>query len=142
MPGTWDALDPTYNEMTPGSVAPSGGFSVAAMATGANKRMVTASGSNSPGAPAPGAGSNVAPAGSFVGGMIVFLVLVLVVMFVAHKFGGDDGDFKNIKASAYNVIFVALVAVTGIPVIKVALFKLSDWNVPGAASALQWAKAA
>lgn len=142
MAGTFETLDPTYNEMSAGSVTPGGGFSIAALATGSNKRGVTAAGSNSPGSPAPGAGSNVAPAGSFVAGMIVFVVLVLVIMIIAHKWGGEDGDFKNIRASAYNVLFVALVAVTGIPVVKIALIKLSDWNVPGAASALQWAKAA
>lgn len=135
-------LDPTYNEVSPGAVAPSGGASIAALVTGGNRRNVTASGSNNPGAAAPGAGSNVAPAGSFVAGMIVFVVLVLVIMIIAHKWGGEDGEFKNIRASAYNVLFVALVAVTGIPVVKIALFKLADWNVPGAASALQWAKAA
>lgn len=138
----WDSLDPTYNEVTPGAVTPGGGLSVAAMATGSNKRQVTLSGSNSPGAPAPGAGSQVAPAGNFVVGLIVFVVLLLVVMFVAHRFGGDDSDFKNIKASAYNCLFIALVAVTGIPIIKIALFKLSDFGVPGADHLLQWAKAA
>jgi hypothetical protein len=138
----WDSLDPTYNEITPGSVQPSGGLSVAAMATGSGKRLVTQSGSNSPGAPAPGAGTSVEPAGNFVVGMIVFVVLLLIIMFIAHRFGGDEDDFKNIKGSAYNVLFVSLVAVTGIPIVKIVLYKLTDFGLPGAANLLQWAKAA
>lgn len=53
----------------------------------------------------------------------VFLGMLLVLMWVAHKLG-EPGEFSNLKASAYNVLFIALVAVVGIPPIKLAASKI------------------
>jgi hypothetical protein len=48
-------------------------------------------------------------------------------MWVAHRFG-EAGEFSNIKASAYNVLLISLVAVAGIPVWK---FMFTRFRVPG-----------
>ena len=78
------------------------------------------------------------PAGNLVVGMVVFVVLVAILMFVAHRFGGNDDDFSNIRASAYNVLIIGLIAAIGIPVIKIAAVKLADVGVPGADHMATW----
>jgi hypothetical protein len=140
MAAGWDSLDPTYNEATPGSVAPSAGGSVALFSTGSGKRQVTPTGSNSPASPGGGAGSSSAPAGNFLIGMLVFFVFLLVIMFVAHRFG-DSENFSNLKASAYNVLFIAFVAIAGIPVIKIGVVQLASMDVPLADHASAWVTA-
>jgi hypothetical protein len=138
--GDWAAvLDPTYNEMTGGSVVPSFGRSVSAAATGSGNRMLTTSGSNS--TAAAGGSGMVMPSGNFVIGFVVFVVMCAIIMLVA-KHVGDEGDFKNIKASAYNVLFVGLVAAVGIPVFKVLFYKMAQMGVPLADHAASWVLAA
>lgn len=131
-------LDPTRNEVTPGSVYPADGGSISAGSTGSNvQRSVTQSG----GAQA-SAGASPMPAGNFVTGMIVFAALVAITMFVVHKWGGDDRDFGNIRASAYNILIISLIAAVGLPVIKVGVLKLADLGVPLADHASTWVIAA
>lgn len=144
----WDpALDPTYNQMTGGSVYPSSGASVALAATGTNRRGLTSSGSNTSAVPINGStsGSAPMPAGSFVGGLAVFVVLAIIVMVLAHRFG-DEGDFSNIKSTSYNILFIALVAIVGIPVVKVGVMWLAGTPIPVlsplAQHAATWAQAA
>jgi hypothetical protein len=142
--GGWDALDPTYNELTGGGVTPTSGFSIAAMATGAGKRFVTASGSNAPGAGVggpQGAAANAVPSGNLFVGLAVFIVLLLAIMFTAHRVG-DEGEFSNIKATAYNCLLISLVALAGIPIWKMATMTLVSWNVPLADHLNSWAQAA
>lgn len=136
----WNSiLDPTRNEVTAGSVGPSDGSSIAGAATGANvQRQVTQTG----GGQAASAPGQVMPAGDLVTGMIVFAALVAITMFVVHRWGGDDGDFGNIRASAYNILIVSLIAAVGIPVIKIAMWKLADLHVPLADHAATWVLAA
>lgn len=60
-------------------------------------------------------------------GLAVFLVLIILVYMLAKQFG-EDGDFSNIKATAYNSIFISLVAVAGIPIWKTIFTR---FKVPG-----------
>ena len=144
---TWSAaygLDPTFDEMTAGSVGPAGGPSVAALATGSNRRMVGnmgTSGSDTVGTGG-GTGANTGPAPNFFVGLIVFAVFLLVIMWVMHRFGPDDGEFKTIRASAYNVLLISLVAVVGIPVWKIAIISASQAGVPLMDHAAAWVQTA
>ena len=144
---TWSSaagLDPTFDEMTAGSVGPAGGPSVAQLATGSGRRMVGnmgTSGSDTVGTGG-GTGANTGPAPNFFIGLIVFVVFCLVIMWVAHRFGPDDGEFKSIRASAYNVLFVAFVAAAGLPVIKIAIASAASAGVPLMSNASAWVQAA
>lgn len=60
-------------------------------------------------------------------GLLVFAALAAAIMFAAQRVG-DAGAFSNIKASAYNVLFISLVAVAGIPIWKFAFTRVP---VPG-----------
>lgn len=53
----------------------------------------------------------------------MFLVLLLGLFYVAQRVG-DSSEFSNLKASAYNVLVVGLIAVVAIPPIKLAASKL------------------
>lgn len=58
--------------------------------------------------------------------MVTFLVvlgLLLVLMWMANRWG-EPGEFSNLRASAYNVLFIALAAIVAIPLIKVAAVKV------------------
>lgn len=137
-----DVLDPTYNEVTSGSITPANGPSVAAAATGSNKRSLTVSGSNSTAAPASaGASGGSAPAGSLVTGLIVFSALVAIIMFVTHKWGGESSDFSNVRASVYNVLIISLIAFVGLPVLKLGAIQLAGMGVPFADDIQTWAMA-
>ena len=48
------------------------------------------------------------------------LVLLVVAMLFAARKSGNADEFKNLRASAYNVIFITLVAMLGFTVLKVA----------------------
>jgi hypothetical protein len=142
--GTQDALDPTYNEMTAGAVVPAGGFSVAAMATGVNKRFVTASGSSGDVAPAVSSGNGghaAMPAGNLFSGLAVFVVLLLFIMWVSHRIG-DQNEFSNVRASFYNVVVISLVALAGVPLWKMGTMTLAEWKIPFADNLNAWAQAA
>lgn len=60
-------------------------------------------------------------------GLAVFGALVVGVMLLAQHLGEGE-DFRNIRASAYNVLVISLVAVAGIPVWK---FLFTRVKVPG-----------
>lgn len=66
-------------------------------------------------------------------GLLVFVLLVAAIGFIAHRFG-EAGAFSNIKANAYNALFISLVAVAGIPIWK-AVFTF--FKVPGASTWVQ-----
>jgi hypothetical protein len=139
MQAAWgtETLDPTYNEATTGSVLPASGPSVAAAATGYGRRQIQVVGGSSA---VPGAAQGVAPAGNFAIGLVVFVFLLLVIMWVAHRYG-EDGEFANLKATAYNVLFIAFVAMAGIPVFKVFFTWLAQRGVPLANHVAAWALA-
>jgi hypothetical protein len=60
-------------------------------------------------------------------GLLVFAALVAAIMLVAQRVGGPE-EFRNIRASAYNVLLISLIAVAGIPVWK---FLFTRFPVPG-----------
>ena len=68
-------------------------------------------------------------------GALVFLILLAVTMWVMHRFG-KDGEFANIKATAYNALVVGWLAVLSIPVYK---FLFTKVKLPGVSS---WVHAA
>lgn len=88
---------------------------------------------NGGGPPAPSASPQVERALTIGGqaspltGLVVFGVLVAVIMFIAQRVGPTE-DFRNIRASAYNVLLISLIAVAGIPVWKALLTR---FPVPG-----------
>lgn len=131
-------IDPTFNQVTGGSVQPASGASISASATGVARRQTTATGSGPQAAPVKGDPGMMYPAGNFVVGMVVFVILVAILMFVAHRFGGNDDDFSNIRASAYNVLIIGLIASIGIPVIKIGAVKMAEVGVPGADHMATW----
>lgn len=53
-------------------------------------------------------------------GLLVFGALVAVVMYLAQHVGEPD-DFRNLRASAYNVLLISLVALAGLPVLKAVI---------------------
>ncbi len=67
------------------------------------------------------------PLGNPLAGLVVFGALVVAIMLVAQRYG-EAGEFANLRASAYNVLLVSLIAVAGIPVWK---FLLARFRVPG-----------
>lgn len=50
-------------------------------------------------------------------GLLVFGALVAVVMWAAQRLGEPE-DFRNLRASAYNVLLISLIALAGLPVMK------------------------
>jgi hypothetical protein len=131
-----DVLDPTRNQVTAGSVYPSTGGSIAAGSTGGSvTRQITGMGGGA-------AQAAPMPAGSLVGGLLILGVLIAIVMFVVHKWGGASEDFSNVRASAYNIFIIALISIVGIPVIKIAAYNLAQAGVPGAGSLSTWTMAA
>lgn len=134
-----DLLDNTTNEALAGNVYPASGSTVAMSATAGN-----VGGRTSGSAPIGNSGGSAAnlPQGSLVAGLVTFIALLVIVMLVARKWGDGGDDFKNVKASFYNVIFISLVAVAGIPVIKIGVVKLADMGVPMFDHLATWALAA
>jgi hypothetical protein len=121
---TWEeVLNPTYNEVTPGSVTPTSGASIAASATGQNRSNQQGSAS----------ASNAPPQGNIFHGLLIFAALLAIIMFVVHRFGGDSDDFSNVRASAYNILIISLISLAGIPLWRLATGSLAQNNVPGAA---------
>jgi len=68
----------------------------------------------------------------WISGGLVFAVLLVVLMFAAHKIGGEEAKFGNIKGSIYNVFIISLSAFVGLPLLRVAAIKsgingLTQW---------------
>jgi hypothetical protein len=49
---------------------------------------------------------------------LVVLGFLLLLMWLAHTYG-EPGEYSNLKASAYNVLFIGLTAAAFIPLLKV-----------------------
>ena len=128
-------LDNTFDDMGGGSVYPTQGPSTGLLATAGSAQAISYANP-----------VNAAPAGQYTGnpvtGFAVFVAMTIIIMFIAHRFGGEDGEFKSIRASFYNVILIALVAVTGIPAMKIAFSQLAKMGIPGAGPANTWVSAA
>uniref|UniRef100_A0A7C5VFB2 Uncharacterized protein n=1 Tax=Thermus caliditerrae TaxID=1330700 RepID=A0A7C5VFB2_9DEIN len=54
---------------------------------------------------------------------LVVLGFLLLLMWLAHTYG-EPGEYSNLKASAYNVLFIGLTAALFIPLLKVAAVKI------------------
>lgn len=58
--------------------------------------------------------------------LMTFLILLgflLLLMWLAHSYG-EPGEYSNLRASAYNVLFIGLAAAVFIPILKVIAVKL------------------
>jgi hypothetical protein len=130
-------LDNTFEDIGSGSVYPTYGPSIGALATG-NAYPAVSDAVPMVAGPAAATGYT----GNPVVGFAIFIVLVLLIMVVAHRFGGEEGEFRSIRGSFYNVLLIALVAATGIPAIKMAFSGLSSTGLPGAKEANGWVQAA
>lgn len=53
-------------------------------------------------------------------GLLVFGALVVVVMLLAQRVGEPE-EFRNLRASAYNVLLISLIALAGLPVLKTVI---------------------
>jgi hypothetical protein len=62
-----------------------------------------------------------------------FSVLLILLMLVAHKMGGEEARFGSIKGSIYNVFIISASAFVGLPLLRVAAIKS---KIPGL---MQWA---
>lgn len=49
---------------------------------------------------------------------LLVLAFLLLLMWLAHAYG-EPGDYSNLRASAYNVLFIGLTAAVFIPILKV-----------------------
>ena len=54
---------------------------------------------------------------------LVVLGFLLLLMWLAHTYG-EPGEYSNLKASAYNVLFIGLTAAAFIPLLKVLAVKV------------------
>lgn len=115
---------------------------------GSYDSIAMAANQNDSGAPISGEGG-VVTAGQVnmlqanpVTGAVVFIALVALLMALVHHFGAEDGDFRNLKASFYNVVIVSLVATAGIPLWKTLFAQMATWKIPFAAEAAAYAQAA
>lgn len=68
-----------------------------------------------------------APRSGLLIGFLTFAVLLFGLMFVAKKTGEGD-EFKNVKASLYNVVVIGLAAIVAIPVFKMITGR---FQIPG-----------
>lgn len=103
------------------NVLPSvGGWSIGEQATAglqdATQPATTASGKT------PGQGALLEGQSPLVTFLVV-LGFLLLLMWLAHTYG-EPGEYSNLKASAYNVLFIGLTASLFIPLLKVVAVKI------------------
>lgn len=58
--------------------------------------------------------------------LVTFLVVLgflLLLMWLANTYG-EPGNYSNLKASAYNVLFIGLTAAVFIPILKIIAVKI------------------
>ncbi len=110
--------DPTGVGDSPGLVATSG------YSTGVMTDDGQVGGNNTP------AKTSGAPKGNWIEGLIFSAVVIVMIMFLVHRFGEPKDDFKNPKASAWTVLISALSAVAVIPLIKLSTASLATTKLP------------
>lgn len=110
-----------YPTMSGGTAASAAG----AMTMSTNSAVPDESGNA---APVVASGSPVAMSGNSVWHWFGLLGLLLALVFVARKAGGEE-DFKNIRPTFYNFFAVTLTSIVGIVGLKVVATK---WRIPGA----------
>ena len=99
-------------------------------AAGQAGQVSGASASGTPQGNAPAAGNVLG--GSAVVAVITLLVITGVIWWLAHK-TGKESEFANVRASAFNILLITLVAILGILILKVVT---SHVNVPGLSQVL------
>ncbi len=70
----------------------------------------------------------VGMAGEPIKWWLSILALLLILMYVAQKFDGGEGNYSNLRMSAYNIVVVTLSAIVGLSIFKVLFTK---FPVPG-----------
>ena len=66
-------------------------------------------------------------------GLLVFGGLTVGIMLIANNVG-EAGEFSNLRASAYNIALISLIATAGIPLWK---FVFTKWPVAGVSTWVQ-----
>jgi hypothetical protein len=98
-----------------------GGYSLGEVATATLTEAAPAQGATASGKPL-GQGALLegqSPLTTF----LVVLGFLFLLMWLAHTYG-EPGEYSNLKASAYNVLFIGLTAAAFIPLLKVLAVKL------------------
>jgi hypothetical protein len=70
----------------------------------------------------------VAYSGDPIKWWIAIAVLLVVLMWAAKRLGGDEGNYGNLRLSAYNIFVITLSAIIGLSTMKVLFTK---YPVPG-----------
>jgi hypothetical protein len=112
-----------------------GGTSAAAASAMSATTNVSVQDSNGAAAPATVSGAGAGPlptSQSTIWYWLGFLLLLLGLVFVARKAGGEE-DFRNIKPTFYNFLAVTLTSIVGITGMKVLAAK---YHVPGASDVI------
>jgi hypothetical protein len=91
------------------------------------------SGASADGTPQGQAGGTTIFGGSAVIAVVTLAALLAVIWWLAHR-TGKENEFANIRASAFNILIITLMAIVGIVVLKVIF---SHLNVPGLSTVLK-----
>ncbi len=70
----------------------------------------------------------VGMAGEPIRWWVSLVVLLIVLMYFSQKFDGGEGNYSNLRLSAYNIVTVTLSAIIGLSIFKVVFTK---FPVPG-----------
>lgn len=123
-PGTADIFAPDVNYVPARNVYPDAeGGTLGSVSAGTSPDTTGFAGTGATG----GAVKTPAVTGHPVAWWIALLVLFAVAVWISHRIG-QASAFSNIRASAYNVMFITVVAVLGLTILKVAAAKV---KVPG-----------
>jgi hypothetical protein len=57
----------------------------------------------------------------------VGLAIIVALMLVAARKTGQADEFKNLRASTYNILFITLTAILGITATKIIAVKVQKW---------------
>jgi hypothetical protein len=121
------------NLLMMGNIYPGSGMSIGRMANGQAGGTAEQVEMSAKAEPVQAAAASIGGQANPLIGLLVFGGLTAGVMLAAHKVGEPRG-FKNIQASAYNILVVSLIAVVGIPVWK---YLLTRFPVPGVSTWVQ-----
>ncbi len=89
-------------------------------------QAVTGQGSSNGGSTAASAAAAVGATGQPLTWWVALAAVLVALMYFSSKY--DDGQYANLKASAYNIFTVTLAAIVGISLFKVVFTK---FPVPG-----------
>lgn len=130
-----DLFAPDINFVTARGVYPTargGSLASAAGAMTANTTTVLPDANGGAGAAVVAGNQPFTTSGRSLGWWIGFVGLLLFMVWVARKAGGDD-EFRNIKPTFYNFMTITLTAIVGIVGLKVIATR---WRIPGASDVI------